>query len=291
VDRTVWVPANGSAFLPVVTPRGAPGQGPQGPVTGPYVAVEDRASPDVLHALRRGQWDVAILDQNHVLGADAARWTDPTAGHEARLLRERAARPLATLETMRARVAGLFVGVAVADDQGLQSVVLEGDAGRFRALWPALSRGLVLDAVARRLRGAKALSREAPARAVEETVAALAELRREPLARPAYGEGVVVRWPGLETAPARWIGLLVDGRPVTVAFHRPGPLPAPAPDPGPAPPPQPPPPPEPPGTPPAPGPIDRDPRPTQADERWRERREGGPGMVDAGMNDGGPGRR
>jgi hypothetical protein len=294
VDRTVWVPAHGSAYLPTVTPFAAPAAGAPNPIHGPYATVEDRASPAVLHGLRRGDWAGIVMAQNRALGTEPGRETDPSAGHETRTLRERGAKPLAVLEAMRAKTNGLLVGLAIADENGLQSIVLEADAGRFRALWTALARGVVLDAVVRKEQGIKALPKEAPGKAVEETVAAISELRREPLARPAYGEGEVVRWPGVETAPARWLGLLVDRRPVTIAFHRPGPaVPplVPAPPPGPPTPPPPPEPPQPP--PPAPGPIGRDPNPTQFEERWRERREGGPGMVDAGggMNDFGPGMR
>ncbi len=278
VDRTVWVPPLSAAFLPVVNFPGAVAVNPAVPPVaprGPYEPTGFRASPAVLAGLRRGDWLDVVRGENRALGVPVESQASPAAGLATRAFADHGDALLSAVEAVRAKTPGLMVGIAVVDEQGPATILLEGDAGRWKALWPGIAKGLALDALARRAGGVPLLSHEVVAASVEKTVAALADLREEPLSRPAFGDGEVLRWPGLETAHARWIGLAVEGRPVTAAWHRLGPAPVIGnpPQPQPPHPPAPPPPPEPPSNPPSPGAIDRDPRPNGFEERYGGRRD------------------
>jgi hypothetical protein len=265
VDRPTWIPARSAAYVPLAQPAAGAIPPP------PYSPGADRASPALLRGMRLDRWETALLQDNAALGVDAFRRMDAIAGYASAAFARWEPMVVSALEGARDALPGPAVGLGIVDHLGLVTLVLGPDAARFRAEWPALARGVALDDAVRETRNAPHLPPLVLAKAVEEALSALAELRAEPAARPAYGAGEQVRWPAAGTP--HWVGLVVDGKPVAATWHRID-DPVPQPGPGGSPPPPNPPPHEPPKNP-VPGGAEldrREPR-TPFEERLKERRD------------------
>jgi hypothetical protein len=223
LDRAVWLAPGASAFVPAV-------QTVDAPAAGPYVDSDERPSPDSLRAMRLGSWPEFVAAQTTTLDRTGVAPLDPLRGYAVGVYPKDATVPHAAIEALRLAAPGPIVGYALGDLGGPSTIVIESDPARLRVQWAAIARGISLDEVTRRRRASPVLPPHAGVRHVAAVAAALRELAAPPALRPAFGEGEQARWPAGD-APARWIGLVLDGTPITATFHRresPGPIPGPA---------------------------------------------------------------
>ncbi len=215
-DRPVWIPASAATFVPVVqTVDPAP--------PGPYLSRGNLLTPveralEDLDALRR-----RIRLRNGAFGVDAARRDDAGAAFVSPGFLER----LPPYEGALSSLANGHdvVGVFVVGERGIHFAHVEFDAARFRALWPALLRGIALDGM--RIEDAgMAPTPNVQTLLQQQARSLLALLDPEPLRRPNFGRGEERLW----TAAGRdevWRGLFADGHPVSLTLIRRPPAPTP----------------------------------------------------------------
>lgn len=258
VTRPSWIPARGSALVPVALLEPTP--------AAPYVARGLGLSPREQELLPTSRWPQALRVRNQLFQVEERRWLDGSAAY---LTVPFAFQTTPQRQVLEPLATGARVGVAVVDERGLSYVRWTADPARLRAEWPTLSAGLALDATLA-VQASRAPRDQADALLVASVRDLLDTLKAAGVSKPSFGGATLTWWP-TPARRGRWEGLAVDGAALSLTWRRdpaPEPPPAPAPQP-PTPPPQPPKPPDP-----TPNQVGRDPRPTPEDERRAGRREG-----------------
>ena len=259
-DRPVWIEPGAATFVPVVQ-RQLQGEPPQ----GPYFCRGRGLSPVELSQIRNDRWAQRVRARNAGLGVPGARLDDAAAGYTTEAFATVLQRYQAQLDTL---VKGpSVVGVLVADHRGIHFAHIVANHTLFKGAWPALRDGLVADAaLVESVGGAPRPGDEGQFRST--AIQILRVLDGTPLNRPNFGEGWEYRWV-LADPPGIWDGLGLATGPVCLTLHREPVLPA--------------------GSPPLPGTEgppegnvpgqlegERRRRPTEFEDRLRDRRRGMP---------------
>jgi hypothetical protein len=250
IDRPLWIPAHAGAFVPVHHVGGVV-------PAGPYVARGVGPTPVEQGLLRSGTWGARIQARNRRFGVEGVRVADASAAYATEAF-ETAAGPFRRA-LLPVADGATTVGAAFLLPQGLVHLRIETDAARFLEAWPTLVDAVALDAV---LAVPAAGAHEDPREAVRRHLDLLGA--GTPESRPTFGEGRELRV-RLADGSGEWRALVVQGDVVSLVLLRQMDASATPPTP------------EQPGPPPVAGVVDRDPRPTVAEERWRDARPDPPG--------------